>query len=177
MCFRLLTAPHDLASLSRRARRVVPADLGSLGPLLLEMRKCLLATKGEGVAAPQLGEPLRLFMIPARKSKPGDVHVVVNPAILRASAATTTDWEGCLSVPGYQGLVSRPRSVHVAYENLKGDRRERHLTGFMARCFQHELDHLEGKLYTQRVHRGSLRREPTGPAAPPSQDVGEARRS
>lgn len=150
--FRLLTAP--CAALARRARRVEPADLEDIGPLLQAMRKCLLATKGEGVAAPQLGTPLRLFMMPA--SKPGDVHVVVNPAILRASRALATDWEGCLSVPGYTGLVMRPRSVRVAYETLQGVRKEKDLTGFAARCFQHELDHLDGRLYTERVKKGQL---------------------
>lgn len=150
--FRLLTAP--CSALSRRAHRVELADLENIGPLLQAMRRCLLATKGEGVAAPQLGASLRLFMMPA--GKPGDVHVVVNPAILRASRALATDWEGCLSVPGYTGLVARPRSVHVAYETLQGVRREKHLTGFTARCFQHELDHLDGRLYSERVNKGSL---------------------
>ena len=150
--FRLLTAP--CAALARRARRVESADLESIGPLLQAMRRCLLATKGEGVAAPQLGTLLRLFMMPA--SQPGDVYVVVNPTILRASRALTTDWEGCLSVPGYTGLVTRPRSVRVAYETLQGVRKEKHLTGFAARCFQHELDHLDGRLYTERVKKGSL---------------------
>ena len=150
--FRLLTAP--CAALARRARRVEPADLENIGPLLQAMRRCLLATKGEGVSAPQLGTPLRLFMMPA--SKPGDVHVVVNPAILRASRALAADWESCLSVPLYKGLVTRPRSVHVAYETLQGMRKEKHLTGFTARCFQHELDHLDGRLFTERVKKGSL---------------------
>ena len=150
--FRLLTAP--CAALARRARRVEPADLENISPLLQAMRRCLLATKGEGVSAPQLGTPLRLFMMPA--SKPGDVHVVVNPAILRASRALAADWESCLSVPLYKGLVTRPRSVHVAYETLQGMRKEKHLTGFTARCFQHELDHLDGRLFTERVNKGSL---------------------
>ena len=149
---RLLTAP--CAALARRARRVEPADLENIGPLLQAMRRCLLATKGEGVSAPQLGTPLRLFMMPA--SKPGDVHVVVNPAILRASRALATDWESCLSVPEYEGEVTRPRSVHVAYETLQGVRKEKHLTGFAARCFQHELDHLDGRLFSERVEKGSL---------------------
>ena len=154
MRHRLLTAPRDLASLSRRARRVEPDDIDGIGPLLQEMRKCLLATRGEGVAAPQLGESLRLFMMPARRQD--GVYVVVNPTILQSSRAVTTDWEGCLSVPGYAGLVARPRSISVAYETLQGVRKEKHLTGFTARCFQHELDHLDGLLYTRRVKGGSL---------------------
>ena len=55
-----------------------------------------------------------------------------------------------------KGLVTRPRSVHVAYETLQGMRKEKHLTGFTARCFQHELDHLDGRLFTERVKKGSL---------------------
>eukprot|EP00320_Phaeocystis_rex_P014797 CAMPEP_0119057322 /NCGR_PEP_ID=MMETSP1178-20130426/1802_1 /TAXON_ID=33656 /ORGANISM="unid sp, Strain CCMP2000" /LENGTH=179 /DNA_ID=CAMNT_0007038139 /DNA_START=1 /DNA_END=540 /DNA_ORIENTATION=- len=150
--FRLLTAP--CAALSRRARRVEPADLESISPLLQEMRHCLFASKGEGVAAPQLGVPLRLFMMRAGKS--GKLLVVVNPAILQVSRTLATGWEACLSVPGYAGRVARPRTVHVAYETLQGARREERLTGFPARCFQHELDHLEGCLFTQRVKKGAL---------------------
>ena len=156
--FRLLTAP--CSALSRRAQRVEPADLENIGPLLKAMRRYLMATKGQGVSAPQLGISLRLFMVSASKS--GDVQVVVNPAILKASRALATEKEGCLSVPGYTGLVSRPKSVHVAYQTLQGARRKKHLKGDAARCFQHELDHLDGRLYTQRVQKGSLVEIETG---------------
>lgn len=147
---RLLTVARDATALARRSRAVVPSDLDQLKPLLHEMRRCLVATGGQGVAAPQFGEHLRLFMLRG----PSDFHVLVNPRVLRASRSWTKGWEACLSVPGYAGLVPRPRSVHVAFETLHGEEREQSITGRLARAFQHELDHLNGVLYSERLRPG-----------------------
>ena len=149
---RLLTVAQDASALARRSRRVEPSDLDQLKPLLHEMRRCLVATEGQGVAAPQFGEHLRLFML--RGPSDGAFHVVVNPRILRSSRSYTKGWEACLSVPGYAGLVPRPRSVHVAFETLHGEQRELPITGRLARAFQHELDHLNGVLYSERLRPG-----------------------
>jgi peptide deformylase len=72
------------------------------------------------------------------------------------SAATKRDFEGCLSVPGYQGIVKRAHEVRVQYEDAEGRKIQETLTDFPARVFQHELDHLNGVMYLDRLDPGSL---------------------
>ncbi len=112
---------------------------------------------GVGIAAPQVGRSLQLFIVASRpnlrypdapKMPP---TAMINPRILAHSDAQAWGWEGCLSVPDQRGRVCRYQEIEVEY----GDRRERlHrkvLTGFVARIFQHELDHLQGTVFTDHV--------------------------
>ena len=143
-------AGPSLAAVSRavRPRDVPPA-------LLEQMTRTLADTAGQGLAAPQLGHAIRLFMVSARKPGGGPI-VVLNPRVKRASRAREWDWEACLSVPGYGALVSRPRMVDVEYETLRGAIVSKVLSGDSARVFQHELDHLDGILYTERADMRSF---------------------
>ncbi|GLE04164.1 hypothetical protein PINS_up013075 [Pythium insidiosum] len=83
-------------------------------------------------------------------------QAVINPQIVRRSSATYKDFEGCLSIPGYVGVVRRAREIQVQFEDADGRSHEQTLRDFPARIFQHELDHLDGVLYLDRMERDTL---------------------
>ena len=140
------------------SRPVSRSRVASLTPLIRAMRQQLIEQDGQGIAAPQLGVPLRLFALSAKRRQSSLPLVLINPRIVRASRAREADWESCLSVPDYGALVERPRSIEVAYDTLAGATVERVLRGNQARVFQHELDHLDGRLYTSRMFAPSFAR-------------------
>jgi peptide deformylase len=112
---------------------------------------------GVGIAAPQVGTSDRLFIVASRPT-PRYPHapvmeptIMINPQILSHSSEQVKDWEGCLSVPGVRGLVPRYPAIAIEYTDRQGDRHHQELTDFVARIFQHELDHLNGILFIDRV--------------------------
>mmetsp|Transcript_3789 Transcript_3789/g.11101 ORF Transcript_3789/g.11101 Transcript_3789/m.11101 type:complete len:201 (+) Transcript_3789:62-664(+) len=107
-----------------------------------------------GVAAPQLGTSARVFLLRAHADD--EPWIAINPSIQRRSREMVAGWETCLSVPGYAASVERPAAVDVRYERLDGTAVERRLRGFEARVFQHELDHLDGILFTDKADPRSL---------------------
>ncbi len=125
--------------------------------LIDEMLFTLKESKGVGLAAPQVGRSLQLIIVAshpnqryphAPQMKP---TAMINPKIISYSGETEKDWEGCLSVPMIRGLVPRDRKIEVEYTDRQGDRQVAKLTDFVARIFQHEYDHLEGKVFLDRV--------------------------
>ncbi len=116
-----------------------------------------IAANGVGIAAPQTGVSVRLFIVASRPSPryptaPSmEPTAMINPRILDRSGELVAGWEGCLSVPGVRGLVPRDRAIEVEYYTRAGERVQQELTGFIARIFQHELDHLDGILFPDRV--------------------------
>ena len=115
------------------------------------------AANGVGIAAPQVAESMRLFIIASRPS-PRYPHAptmaptaMINPEIVDRSGELVAGWEGCLSVPGTRGLVMRDRAIEVKYFTQHGELVHQELTDFVARIFQHELDHLDGILFPDRV--------------------------
>ncbi len=115
------------------------------------------AANGVGIAAPQVALPVRLFIVASRPS-PRYPHAptmaptaMINPEIVDRSGELVAGWEGCLSVPGTRGLVLRDRAIAVTYFNKFGEFVHQELTDFVARIFQHELDHLDGILFPDRV--------------------------
>ena len=139
--------------------------------LAQEMYRALVAFDGIGLAAPQVGVSLRLVVFdvpePERKSddaplSPGEElllpqmpFVAVNPQIVLAYGEEVEREEGCLSVPGLFAPVKRPSQVVFRTANLKGETVECECGGLLARCIQHELDHLDGKLFVDRVDSGT----------------------
>jgi peptide deformylase len=100
---------------------------------------------------------LRLFIVAPEPSaryphapRMGPV-VMVNPKLLRHSRRMVTDWEGCLSIPGLRGRVPRYHAVEIEFTARTGERLRAELTGFIARIFQHEFDHINGRVYVDRV--------------------------
>lgn len=122
-----------------------------------------------GIAAPQLGVNVRCFLMmsnaieydeDAYESTPFHMtyQPVINPIITSPYDPSNTylDFEGCLSIPGYVGIVRRQKSLQVEYHDLNNQHYALTLEGFAARIFQHELDHLDGIVYTDRMEQGSL---------------------
>lgn len=102
---------------------------------------------GIGLAAPQIGRSLRLFVMAVQ----GRSRVCFNPKIIESSRINAEFPEGCLSFPGEQCIIKRPDTIIVRYQDAKGEWMETNLVGLEARCFQHELDHLDGIIMHDRV--------------------------
>ncbi len=125
--------------------------------LIDEMLVTLKQSKGVGLAAPQVGRSLQLIIIASHpnerypKAPQMEPTAMINPEIISHSVETEKGWEGCLSVPMIRGLVPRYREIEVAYLDRQGDRQITKLTDFVARIFQHEYDHLLGKVFLDRV--------------------------
>jgi peptide deformylase len=126
--------------------RLVGQPVDSFGRLLHHLLDDLAETMrdapGVGLAAPQLGEPLRACVIEVE----GRLHELVNPRIVR-STGDDNDLEGCLSIPGYVAYVTRRERVWVVAQNRFGRRIKVAGSGLLGRALQHELDHLDGKLF------------------------------
>jgi len=142
------------------AEAIDPDAIGSeaLERLIVDMIDTLHDYGGIGLAAPQIGEPIRLAIIeiPEDGSRYGQIpgmplSVFINPVITVLNPETAGFWEGCLSIPGLRGFVERPQLIRVDYLDHTGEMRSLELSGFLATVFQHEFDHLDGKLYIDRI--------------------------
>ncbi|WP_051432711.1 peptide deformylase [Promicromonospora kroppenstedtii] len=117
----------------------------------------LRSLHGAGLAAPQIGVSVRAAIVEVRKTEvfpdrpETGLIQILNPTILERSAETALDWEGCFSVPGYMGLVPRSESITVRYTDETGQTLTSEVTGYAARVFQHEIDHLDGLVYLDRM--------------------------
>ncbi|HEX5420023.1 MAG TPA: peptide deformylase [Gammaproteobacteria bacterium] len=160
---RILRMGHPL--LRQVARRVEPQEIGggALPRLLEDMLDTLHDYGGVGLAAPQIGESLQLAIIeiaggPSRYGEipPLPLTVFINPEIRVIDPAVKGYWEGCLSIPGLRGFVERPQHVEVTFINAQGVRERLELAGFLATVVQHELDHLAGTLYVDRIKDSRL---------------------
>lgn len=150
----ILIAPDP--ALRREARPVGPGDAGTVRDLVPRLLATMYAAPGIGLAAPQVGVGLRLAVIDLQREERREPVVLINPEIMAASAETETREEGCLSLPDQYADVTRPRAVTVRFEGPDGVRRTIEAEGLMARCLQHEIDHLDGVLFID--HISSLRR-------------------
>jgi peptide deformylase len=125
--------------------------------LIDEMLITLTESKGVGLAAPQIGRSLQLIIVASHPNEryphapQMEPTAMINPQIISHSSETEKGWEGCLSVPMMRGLVPRYREIEVSYLDRLGDPQTTKLTNFVARIFQHEYDHLEGKVFLDRV--------------------------
>lgn len=119
-----------------------------LGTLLDDMRDTVRKEDGAGLAAPQVGILRRVVVVDVKEG----FFEFVNPVIVE-SKGEQTGYEGCLSVRGKRGIVTRPMVVKVEYSDRKGKRKKLTARGFFARAVCHELDHLDGVLYTDRAER------------------------
>jgi peptide deformylase len=143
--------------LRRTARQVENINSPALMRLIDDMFATVNAANGAGIAAPQVSESERLIIIcsgptPRYPYAPEMVPTVMfNPQIEWRSEELEKDWEGCLSIPGIRATVPRSRSIKVSYEAIDGETAQFELDGFVARVFQHEVDHLDGIVYLDRV--------------------------
>lgn len=119
--------------------------------LIDDMVQTMYAAPGVGLAATQVGVPLRVFVADVSLGRdPSGLHVFVNPAFVSREGMQLED-EGCLSVPGFNATVARPSRVVLSGLNRDGEAHTVEGTGLLARCFQHEMDHLDGRLFVDRL--------------------------
>ena len=147
-------------TLRKPSRELTDEEIGSaeIANLVEDMVDTLHDYGGIGLAAPQIDEPIRLAIIeiPGGESRYGELapmplSVFANPRIEVLDTATAGYWEGCLSVPGLRGFVERPQHIRVTATDLSGSPIELTLQGFPATVFQHEFDHLDGRLYVDLI--------------------------
>lgn len=150
----IVTLPQ--AVLRRKAHKVT--GFGSTFQTLADdMIETMRQAPGVGLAAPQVGESIRLIVIEYGDEEDEDVppklYVIANPVITRSSEETVIGFEGCLSIPGIQGEVKRFTAVTVKGLNRHGHPMTVKAKGWLARIFQHEIDHLDGVLFVDRAER------------------------
>lgn len=116
--------------------------------ILNNMVETMHDANGVGLAAPQVGINQRFFVIDIGD---GVVRKIINPEILEFSDEITETDEGCLSVPGIYKKVKRAYKIKVSYLNEKNEKIEEEMTGFLAKAFQHEFDHLSGTLFIEKI--------------------------
>jgi peptide deformylase len=132
--------------LREKAKKVARVD-SSIQKLLDDLAETMLDAPGAGLAANQIGVPLRVCVV---KGDENQIWGLVNPVIVK-SAGSQVGYEGCLSKPGWVGEVERYEAVVVKGLNRHGKQVRIKSSGFTARAFQHELDHLDGVLFTDRL--------------------------
>jgi peptide deformylase len=156
---RILTIDNadDLRVLKQVSQPVAAVD-DSLRALMDDMLETMYAAPGIGLAAVQIGEPLRIIVMDlAPEGEEPAPQYFVNPEIVWRSEELSSYEEGCLSVPEIYDSVERPAKVRVRYLNRAGEAVEEEAEGVYAVCIQHEMDHLEGVLFIDHLSR--LKRE------------------
>lgn len=119
--------------------------------LVDDMVATMYAAPGIGLAAPQIGVPLRVFVVDLSVGRErGGIIVMINPAFVEQDGMQLED-EGCLSMPGFNATVPRPARVVVSGLDREGRTHQVEGTGLLARAFQHEMDHLDGRLFVDRL--------------------------
>jgi peptide deformylase len=121
-----------------------------------DMLETMYAAPGIGLAATQVDVHQRLLVVDVSADKT-DPHVIINPEILEKDGVAVSE-EGCLSVPGYFDEVERAEHIRVRYLNRDGNAVERDMEGLLAICVQHEMDHLEGKLFVDYLSEAKRQR-------------------
>ncbi len=167
MLLKIVQVGHPV--LRQTPRVIAPKDIRSpaIQDLIEHMRETLRDAPGVGLAAPQIGQSLYLAVIEdraeyhktateaelkERERIPVDFHVLINPQIELLSDSQVSFFEGCLSLPGFMAEVPRSRSVRVTCLDHHGKPRVIEAKGWYARILQHEIDHLHGKIYIDRMH-------------------------
>lgn len=154
---KVLTAPNP--RLKIKATPVKTVD-HSVQRLMDDMLETMYANDGMGLAAPQVGVDQRIIVIDLNAGEEGALpHVIkmANPEVLWSSEETCVEDEACISVPYQYGSVKRPTTVKIRYIDENNQSIEREADGLLARCIQHEIDHLDGILYIDHLSR--LKRE------------------
>lgn len=150
MALPVLTYPHPI--LARRAEPVTLVDQ-TVHALAQDMLETMYSREGIGLAAPQVGVSSRLIVVdvtgPERREDP---RILINPVIIAATGQTESS-EGCLSVINYRTKVRRSEQVRLQALDIDGNPMEIDADGMLAICLQHEIDHLEGVLFIDRISR------------------------
>ena len=146
-------------SVLRKIAQEIPEDYEELDQLIEDMFETMHASDGVGLAAPQIGKSLRIFVVDTtpmaeNADEPELVNfrkVFINPYIIEESGDPWTFEEGCLSLPNIREEVNRPTHVRIEYYDENWNLKEEEYDGIRARVIQHEYDHLDGKLFVDRI--------------------------
>jgi peptide deformylase len=136
--------------LRAKAKPVAPGDK-AIAELSEKMLATMYKAPGIGLAAPQIGELLRLVVVDIRPDEKPSPMVLLNPEIVAESQELSTREEGCLSLPNQYADVTRPARVKVRWQDLTGARKEIEADGLLSACLQHEIDHLNGVLFVDHI--------------------------
>jgi peptide deformylase len=148
----IVTLPDE--KILRQVSRPVASVDASVARLWDDMLETMYHAPGIGLAAIQIGVPLRLIVMDvAKEGEEKTPLFLANPEIVWASEALNDYEEGCLSIPEYYEMVTRPAEVKVRYLDRQGQPREIEAAGLMATCLQHEIDHLNGVLFIDHISR------------------------
>jgi peptide deformylase len=162
---KIITVPDPV--LRKKARKVT--DFGTeLQILIDDMIETMREAPGVGLAAPQVDVSQRVIVVEFGDEEdetiPSKLYTLVNPEISRASEDTVAGTEGCLSIPGFAGDVERTESITIRAQNRFGKSVRIKANGWLSRIFQHEVDHLDGVLFTDRASRVFALEEEVGQA-------------
>lgn len=147
----LIILPDPLLRLASRPVEQVDSAVRKLSADMLET---MYDAPGIGLAAIQVGEPLRMLVIDlAKEDEPKAPQIFINPEILASGEDRSVYEEGCLSIPDYYAEVERPASVRVKFIDGEGKQREIEADGLLATCLQHEIDHLNGVLFIDHISK------------------------
>jgi peptide deformylase len=166
----IVTLPAPV--LRKKARKIT--EFGpELQTLVDDMVETMREAPGVGLAAPQVGIPLQLIVVEYREpdeeqesEEPPKLYAIVNPEIIRSSDEQEVGTEGCLSIPGFVGDVERPLAITLKGVNRRGKPVRIKADGWLARIFQHEVDHLNGVLFIDRADKVWKVEEQTGQVLP-----------
>ncbi|MFI3157287.1 MAG: peptide deformylase [Methylococcaceae bacterium] len=161
-----MTMTREIAQLGakvlrQKAEAVADVHDVEIRQIIEAMQSTLAMTSGVGIAAPQISESKQIIIVASRPtprypSAPMmEPTIMINPGFQVLSDTQEKDWEGCLSIPGIRALVPRFQEILIHYTDRQGSLVESKLSGFAARIFQHEFDHLEGKTYLDRVENNA----------------------
>jgi peptide deformylase len=138
-------------SLLHDRAQAVDAITADIDRLIDDMIETMYAAPGVGLAAPQVGVPLRIFVVDVSVGRdPNGLQVMINPEFVERDGMQLEE-EGCLSVPGFNATVVRPSRAVLKGLNRQGDAQQLEGSGLLARAFQHEMDHLDGTLFVDRL--------------------------
>ena len=143
--------------LRQKAEFVENIHSESIQKLIDDLLVTVKDANGVGIAAPQVAENYRIFIVASRPNLRYphaplmEPTAMINPRIVAHSDEVVKDWEGCLSIPGIRGLVPRYRQIEVEYTDRYGKLQKQEYINFIARIFQHEYDHFEGLVFLDRV--------------------------
>ena len=140
--------------LLKKTKKIIEFSSDSLKKIIYDMSETMIDYKGIGLAAPQvhLSKKIIIFRNPDIEEK-SKIHItpLINPIFEPLSEEKEDDWEGCLSIPGMQGLVRRYKKISYSGYDIDGNKITNNVEGLHARVIQHEVDHLNGVLYTERL--------------------------
>ncbi|MFH1145740.1 MAG: peptide deformylase [bacterium] len=135
--------------LRQKSKEITDINIPDIQEFIPLLKQVMLEKDGAGMAAPQLGNPIRMLAV----NEPEGAKIYINPVIHKYSLFQNSFEEGCFSVPDVFGLVRRPRSIKLSYLTETGEKIKETVDGLLARVLQHEVDHLDGVLFIDKAYK------------------------